>query len=212
VRPIGQLQRTWRACRRRPARSLAALFGVAAVLLLAVVVPLLATVEVHGLGGLERARATTDERLDECWREYERGSQAVDLATAALAAGDESVRRELGAKAAAHFRAAAVPEAGTRDPRYTGIGPSIAYADALAGGDHAAAVLAFAHWMRTDARNPRHLANLVTILKDQPVDGACRDALRLVLLEIAVGLAPGDDRLVEQRNTLRTELAPPRKQ
>jgi tetratricopeptide (TPR) repeat protein len=159
------------------------------------------------LGLVEEARQTAMRIEDTAWREHELGNLAVTMSVGAAARAEDAARRTLAAEAVEHYRAAAVvPATATRDPRYAGLASAEAYATTLADADPAQATLAFLRQLHRDPSNAQQLANLAGLLHRQSIDDASRDELRLLLLEIATSLAPGDARLVQGRDALRQEL------
>lgn len=161
----------------------------------------------RALGDFEGAARTIERIRDVGWREHELGNLAVARAVQAAADGDQAGRQRLAAAAIGHFRAAtAVPPGATRNPRQRSLPTAIAYAGALAAPEPATATSAFLRQLCSEPQNAQQLANLAGLLQNHSIDDACRDDLRLFLLELAVHLAPGDARLRVGRDALRGAL------
>ncbi len=157
----------------------------------------------------DEARTVAQRITDVGWREHELGNLELARGIAALAADDRATMLAAATAASGHFAAAAEAPR-TTNPKAASLPQARDVAEALITGKKEAAVAPFLLQLRGDPRNARQIANLVSLLENDPPDAATFGLLRLWLLDLAIELTPDDPALPLQRQRLLHSLRTPR--
>lgn len=170
------------------------------------------------LGRHEAAHAAADLLRDRALRAFALGAVAMQRALA-QPADDDGSRRAAAVAAAGHFEEAAElagGAAGGDASEASGRAGRAALAEraraaagaarALAAGDPTGALVPFLDELRLRPTDPTQLGNLADLLGGEELAGPALLRLRLLLVELALDLAPDDPRLQARRAELLEEL------
>ncbi|MCK5942700.1 MAG: tetratricopeptide repeat protein, partial [Planctomycetes bacterium] len=153
------------------------------------------------LGDHDAARDVARRIDDAGWQAYELGNIELVRAMQAHVAGDYETMRSAAELALTQFDAAADDPA-TELPKKGSIRAMRLLADMLRSERLRDALTPQLLSMRSQPRNPRHIANLAALLADAELDATLILRLRLWLLDLAVDLAPENPTYQEMRREL----------